>query len=276
MSEHAATLDPTATGTTADVSATWTETRLVRRGLALVVVFWWVATGLIIAMQRTEGTRLVALVVATALAAMGLRELIVSRDDRTAAGARLSFLGGAMLWGWISVTFYGGFVTGFAPEVAVPPAPSWAAVPPAIAATLVSDLSALFILALAAFAVRGAHNRTGVTAFAIFWSVQQVAKLNVFFGVENPAGNFLPQHLAYLQQFFGPRQNSWLLWTSLAALSAVTWWYARRGVRARTAGERQAQVLYATIVGLAVLEIAILGMRIETTPWDAFLRARGT
>lgn len=272
MSEHAAALDSAVAEPAARAFA---EQRLVRRGFALVVVFWWVATGLIIAMQRSEGTRLVALVVATALAALGLRELLASRADASAAGARLSFLGGAMLWGWVSVTFYGGFVTGFAPTAPVPAAPSWAAVPPAIAATLVSDLAAIGILGLAAFAVRGAPNRTGVTAFAIFWGVQQVAKLNVFFGVENPAGNFLPQHLAYLQQFFGPRQNSWLLWVSLVALSAVTGWHARRAARAPTAGRRQAEVLYATIVGLAVLEIAILGMRIETTPWDAFLRARG-
>ncbi len=252
------------------------ETRLVRRGIALVVVFWWVATGLIIAMQRNEPTRLAALVIATALAAMGLRALFASRDDVTAAGARYSFLGGAMLWGWISVTFYAGFLTGFAPEGSVGPAPSWGAVLPAIGATLVSDLAALFILAIAALALRGAANTTGVWAFAIFWAVQQVAKLNVFFGVENPAGNFLPPHLSYLQQFFGPRQNSWLLWVSMAVLALITLWCVRQGMRERSAGRRQASVLYATILGLAVLEIAILGIEITTTPWDAFLRARGT
>ncbi len=62
----------------------------------------------------------------------------------------------------------------------------------------------------------------------------------------------------------------------MAVLGLITLWCVRQGMRERSAGRRQASVLYATILGLAVLEIAILGIEITTTPWDAFLRARGT
>lgn len=249
--------------------------QLHRRGIALVVVFWWVATGLIIVMQRSEATRLLGLVVATLLAVLGLSEMHRSRNDLSASGVRRAFLGGALLWGWVSATFYGGFLTGIHPTVAVPAAPAWAAVMPAIAATLVSDAAALILMVVAAMMGVGARNRAGLWALVLFWAVQQVAKLNVFFGVENPAANFLPPHLAYLGSFFGPPVNSPFLVMSMAGLALATGvalWASRRG---RPEGTRQAAVLYATILALAVLEVAVLGVTLETTPWDSFLRARG-
>lgn len=287
MSERAAALEPTLSEQTIAASRTESakdaatraaiaaEPRFARRGFAVVVVFWWVATGLLIALQRSEGTRLVGFLLGTVLAALGMRELLVSRHDETAAGARRSFLGGALLWAWISVAFYAGYLTGFPPTAEIGPVPSWGAVMPAIGATILSDIASLAVLGLAAFALRNSPNTTGVWSFALFWIVQQIAKLNVFFGVKNPAEKFLPPHLAYLKEFFGPPENSWLLWVSIAGLSAVTVWCVRRVRLDPSPGRRQAGVLYATIIGLAVLEIAILGARFETTPWDTFLRARG-
>ena len=82
--------------------------QLIWRGIAQVVLFWWVATGLIIAMQRSGPTRSIALIVATALAVFGFWELRSSANDDSALGARRSFLGGALLRGWVSVTYDGG------------------------------------------------------------------------------------------------------------------------------------------------------------------------
>ena len=250
--------------------------RLHRHGIALVVLFWWVATGLIIAMQRSAPTRLAGLVIATALGALGMHEMRRSRDDDSPAGVRRAFLGGALLWGWVSVTFYGGFLTGLAPSGPVAAAPAWAAVLPAIAATLASDAAALILMVAAAMLTRGAVNHTGLWSLVLFWAVQQVAKLNVFLGVENPAANFLPPHLAYLHAFFGPARNSAFLWPSVAALAAAMAWAAWTSRRASHAGRRQAAILYATILALAVLEVRLLGVPLASTPWDSFLKARGT
>lgn len=248
---------------------------MIGRGIALVVLFWWVATGLIIAMQRAGWTRASALIVATILAVYGFWELRTSANDDSALGARRSFTGGALLWGWVSVTFYGGYLTGFHVDALDIAAPSWALVLPAIKATLLSDATALLLMGAVALLLRGDRNKSGLWGLVIFWAVQQVAKLNVFLGVENPAGNFLPPHLAYLRQFFGPLENSWFLAASIVALSIAT---VATGVlcrRATSEGKRQAGILYATILGLAVFEIIVLGIPLETTPWDSFLRARG-
>jgi putative photosynthetic complex assembly protein 2 len=245
------------------------------RAVGLVIAFWWVATGVIIALQRSESTRIIGIIIATVLALVGVMEMHAVRDDETPSGVRRGFLGGAMLWAWVSAAFYGGFLTGIHPVVAVPTAPAWGAVLPAISATLVNDAATLVLLIIGAFMAQGARNRTGLSALLLFWGVQQVAKLNVFFGVANPAANFLPPHLSYLRQFFGPEVNSPFLAVSLGVVAVATAWAARRARRAPTAGRREAAALYATILGLAVLELAVLGVRLESTPWDSFLRARG-
>lgn len=244
------------------------------RAVFLVVAFWWVATGVIIAMQANAATRVAGLVVATVLALVGVLEMRAVRDDDSPAGIRRAFFGGAMLWAWISATFYGGWLTGFHPVGPVPAAPSWGAVMPAIAATLVNDSATLLLLIVGAFMDRDARNRTGLWTLLLFWAVQQVAKLNVFFGVANPAANFLPPHLAYLRQFFGPTVNSPFLAVSLVAVSAATLWTAAGARPSRPPGRREAAALYATILGLAVLELGVLGVQLESTPWDSFLRAR--
>lgn len=248
---------------------------MVARGIGQVVLFWWVATGLIIAMQRSGPTRTAALLVATALAVYGFWEMRSSAHDESALGARRSFLGGAMLWGWVSVTFYGGYLTGFHPGELSGTAPSWSLVLPAIQATLLSDVAALLLMGAVALLLHGDRNKTGLHGLAIFWGVQQIAKLNVFLGVENPAGNFLPPHLAYLRVFFGPLVNSPFLWISIVLLSLLTFWTGWHGARATNERQRQAGILYATILGLTVFEIIVLGMPLESTPWDSFLKARG-
>lgn len=245
------------------------------RGVGLVLVFWWVATGLIIAMQANSVTRVAGIVVASVLAVVGILEMRAVRDDRTAAGVRRSFLGGAMLWAWVSAAFYGGFITGIHPTGPVAVAPSWAAVPPAIAATLVSDAAALLLIIVGIIMGRGAANRTGLWSLILFWGVQQLAKLNVFFGVENPAANFLPPHLAYLRQFFGPAVNSPFLWGSITFMIAMTLIALDRARRASTEDRREGSAIYAAILGLAVLELVVLSVPFEQTPWDSFLRARG-
>jgi len=63
---------------------------------------------------------------------------------------------------------------------------------------------------------------------------------------------------------------------SIAAAIGLTMW-AIRGTRvAPSEGHRQAAAIYATILGLAVLELIVLGIPLEQTPWDSFLRVRGT
>jgi len=244
------------------------------RAVVTVVGFWWVATGLIIALQRSAPTRAGGLIAASLLAVYGGYLMHEHRNDRTAHGAQWSFLGGALFFAYVSVAFYGGWIIGIKPTVAFPPAPNAETALHAIASTIYSDVLALTLIAAAVLITRGGENRTGVWALFCFWSMQQIAKLAVFFGVENPGGNFLPPHLAHLQRFFGPPHNSPFLYSSIAAVSALALWLAWRSHRARSDWTRQAFAMHAVLVGLTVLELTVLGVRLDTTMWDSFLNIR--
>lgn len=257
------------------VSATAREgTRaLAGRAVGVVVGFWWLATGLIIAMQRSGPTRVLALLASTLLLCAGYWVQWRRAAETSAEAARRSFLGGALVWGWVSVTFYGGWIVGFVPDRA-PPAPSWDAAWLAIRATLFSDLTALACMALAFALVRRAPNRAGAHALLAFWAMQQVAKLAVFFGVRNPAGNFLPVHLAHLRQFFGPSENAWFLFAGMGVFTVGGVWSLRRAAATATSGARQEAAMLAVLFALAVLELAILGVRLDPGFWDPFLAMR--
>jgi putative photosynthetic complex assembly protein 2 len=250
---------------------------------AAVVGFWWAATGVLLALQRSAGTRVAALAVAVAAGALGLRLTARVRDSaarpsawRDGAGAVLA---GALLWTAVSAAFYGGWVVGPAvpPALSDPGAPALLRALGAIAATAYSTALASALLA-AAWRLAGGRSRPAAFApatFAVLWAAHELAKLNVFAGVANPGAELLPAYLASLRAYFGPARNSPLLPISVAALAAATVACAAGAARARAnPARRTALALVAGIVALAALEHALLGVRDPVGWWDAFLRWR--
>lgn len=256
-----------------------TDGQLVRRALLVVVGFWWLATGLAIAMQRSGTTRALALLVATALAVGGAALLVQARDQLTARTVVRSFVGGALLWLWVAVTFYGGWIVGPAAAVAAAPAgPSagtLARALQALHATAYTDAASVGALLLALALTHGRPNRTGAWALLLFFGAHQLARLNVFAGVANPARELLPDYLAHLAHHFGPATNSPLLAVSVAALVLLVAWLARRVRRAACEGARQAGWLLLVLGVLALLEHVLLGVPGSAALWVPFLDLRG-
>jgi putative photosynthetic complex assembly protein 2 len=249
------------------------------RALLLVLAFWWGATGLLIALQRSAGSRAAALALAAAAGAGGYWLLARARARQDERGAVQSFLGGALLWTCVQGAFYGGWVVGLGPQ-APTDAPVLVRAVDAILATSYSALLTAALLAGAVALTRGAPNRLGLTTFLAFWAVHELAKLNVFLGVVNPGAQYLPDYLAHLQRYFGPARNSALLPLSVVALLAWTGWLVRDAVRARVPGHRVgahrvARALLAMVVLLAAFEHALLGTPRQLGWWDAFLALRG-
>jgi hypothetical protein len=71
-----------------------------------VLVFWWGATGVLLALQRSAYTRLAALAVAAAAAAAGVALTMRARRAGDGAGAGAgAVLAGALLWTAVSAAF---------------------------------------------------------------------------------------------------------------------------------------------------------------------------
>lgn len=243
-------------------------------GIALVVGFWWLATGLIVAVERNDTTRLIGVITATWLLLVAVVLAWRVRHDTTPRGAVVGFLAGALVWLWLSSLFYAGVIVG--PSVSVSPdlgqAPSWPLAFRAIVATGWHDL--LTIAVLGAIYLLPARNVTAWQVLGLFWVVQQAAKLNVFLGVPNAGVRFLPPKLVFLTAFFGPPHFTPWLALSIVVAALVAAWLARRAWRAATPHDRWRLGLLALLAFLAAVEYAVLAVPADLPFWDPFLRAR--
>jgi putative photosynthetic complex assembly protein 2 len=254
-----------------------TAARVALRSLVVVVAFWWMATGVIFALERSPLTRLLGLLVATALAAWGARTVVCERDAATPRGVRHSFLGAAFLWSWVQVAFYGGWLVGPAARMVPVPAegPSWSLAVRAVLAMLWYQLAMLAVLGGVGAATAGRRNRAGWWALLVFWGTHQLASINIFLGVENPGRGFFPAPLAFLESYFGAARSTWFLPLSVAAILAFTLRCVVHGLRDATPDRRQGMLLLAVLGTLGVLELSVLAMPASLPLWEAFLTVRG-
>ncbi|MES2521472.1 MAG: DUF3623 family protein [Gemmatimonadota bacterium] len=260
-----------------DIATRETTLRVALRSFFVVVLFWWSATGAIFALERSVATRSLGMALATVLAAWGGWLLHAERDRESASAVRRGFLGAAFLWTWVQVAFYGGWLIG--PEalrVAVPAeAPSLGLAVRAVQTMLWYQLLMLFVLAVAAVLVARRPNRIGWWALLLFWCEHQLASINIFVGVENPGRGFFPDSLIFLESYFGPQRNTWLLPLSVAALLVFTLRVTIHALRDRSPVRRQAMMLLAVLGALGILELAVLGTPMQLLLWDWALGFRG-
>jgi putative photosynthetic complex assembly protein 2 len=245
------------------------------QAFGMTLAFWWLATGLVIAAQRDLPTRVLAGVVSGALALLGLALLARSRTDASPAGARQGLAGAGLLWAWVAVSLYAGWLVGPTPRAPAAPPPNLAAAWDAVHALLWHEVGSLLALGLAWALVRAGPNRTGFQALLAFWGTTQLAKLNVFAGVANPGERFLPEWLGFVRWYFGPTRSSPLLPLTVAALACAAVWLARRAARAEDPFARWAGAALACLLALGAVEHVFLAVRWDSPLWDMFLRLRG-
>ncbi|MBC8086594.1 MAG: DUF3623 family protein [Phycisphaerae bacterium] len=237
--------------------------------LALVIGFWWAATGVTLAMQRSPLASTASLAISSVLAIAGVLLIVRTRNELTVQGARLAFLGSSLIWWWCSTLFYSGVGINISTNVVEGPR-TWELAMQAIAATLRADLVGVFALVAVALIVRRQSNRLALWTLLAFWITLQTAKLNVFMGVRNSGADWLPVHLERLIQFFGPPVNSWLLPTTVIALSVWFVVVARKAQSARSSYAKHACAMIAFLVALAVLEHVFLGLNMSLPLWEIF------
>ena len=249
--------------------------RVFARAFGMVIGFWWLATGLVIAAQRSLPTRIGAAVVSGGLAVLGMWLIARSRDDATAAGARRALAGAGLLWTWVAVSLYAGWLIGPTPRPPTPGMPMLLEAWEAIRALLWHELGSAALLVAAWRLTRGRPNRAGFHVLLAFWGTTPLAKLNVFVGVATPGERFLPEWLAFVEWYFGPPRNTPLLAISIALLAAAAFVIARRAARAADPFARWAGAMVACMLALGALEHVFLGIAADVGLWDAFLQARG-
>jgi putative photosynthetic complex assembly protein 2 len=244
------------------------------QALGLVVLFWWLATGLLFGIPATPDGRRAAAIVASLLGGSALALAILIRQDRSPRAAWLGFLAGGTLWAWAQAALYGGWLVGPGAGSALLPASRWAEAMEALRETAWSEAAAVGVLLLAGILAIGARNKVAFGTVLLFWAAHQMARINVFLGVANASPELLPDHLRFMARFFGPPVNTPLLPISILLWIVVAALLLRAGWRATDGFTRRSAMVFGVLAGLAAIEHLFLGISSRLALWDAFLRSR--
>jgi putative photosynthetic complex assembly protein 2 len=242
---------------------------------ALFALFaWWFSTGAILYVDRLPArTFRWSFLSATALLTVALHGLLRSASDTSAFGAYMAFTCALVVWGWHELTFLMGWVTGPRKTPCPPTARGWRRFWLATEVILHHELALAATVVLIAVLTWGQPNQVGTWTFGVLWVMRISAKLNIFLGVRNLTEEFIPAHLAYMTSYFKKASYNPLMPISLVGAAGTTYLLVQGGLADGSAAGTAGAVLVATLLGLAVLEHALLMLPIpDAVLWKWALR----
>jgi putative photosynthetic complex assembly protein 2 len=190
---------------------------------ALYTLFlWWFSTMVIMFLDRLpRPTFRWSFGVATLLLCGSLVGMWVIRDDASLAAAYAGVTFGTIIYGWVLMSFYFGYLTGprqlpFSPEHSLARR-FWHALYGCLYHELIALGGALALIAL----TWGHVNQVGTWTFVMLWLMKGSAKLNVFLGVRNFDSHLLPKHLQWLSAFATRKPMNTLFPLSMLVLLGV-------------------------------------------------------
>lgn len=245
--------------------------------ITFAAVAWWLSTVVLIYRaglpRQTFTTTFIG---TTVVMLLGVAVLLLSRDNATAAGAYLAFLGALSIWAWHEVSYLFGFISGPRPAECPPEASGWRRFVLGVKTCIYHELAVIVTAALIAMATWNAPNQVGLWTFVILWLMRWSAKLNIFLGVRNLHVEFWPEHLRYLKSYVRNRDMNELFPVSIIA---ATFGLCGLVVVAVNAGDdlfrRTGASLNATLLALAMLEHWLLVLKVrDDALWQAGMRSR--
>lgn len=225
---------------------------------------WWLGTVIILyraGMPSASFGR--TLIGATAALIFGAYALVVSRNDPSALGAYLAFVGAIAVFGWHEVSYLFGFVSGPRPEPCPEDCSGWDRFVRGVKTCVYHEIAVVLTVVLLAALTLNAENQVGLWTLVVLWLMRWSAKLNIFLGVRNLHVEFWPEHLAYLQSFTRQRPMNALFPLSIAAAAVFIFLLVDAAMSsAPGSAQRIGATLTATLLALATLEHVFLVLRV--------------
>jgi putative photosynthetic complex assembly protein 2 len=232
-------------------------------GYAMLV--WWFTTGIILFLDGlSPSTFRRSMTGATILLGGALYGLRQSAGDTSSAGAYTAFSAAIMLWGWLEMSFLMGFITGPRKRAYRGVRGGWRHFRQATGAIIYNELATLSAAGLVFVATWHAANRFALWTFLVLWIMRVSAKLNLFLGVANTGGQFLPPHLAYLESFFNKRRMNMLFPVSILASTVALVVLVQKLWAVDSAFQLTGYTLTCTLLALAILEHWFMVLPIPT------------
>jgi putative photosynthetic complex assembly protein 2 len=247
------------------------------------LLIWWISTCLILFLDSLpRQTFKWSMAGATVILTASIYGLVLSASDTSVAGAYTAFTCGVLIWGWLEISFYMGYVTGPRNHHCGHGCDGWSHFGHAIQASLYHEIAVLLLAGVVLVLTWGSPNQFGMWTFIVLWWMHQSARLNVFLGVSNLNADFLPEHLAHIKSFFRSAPMNLLFPFSVTASTICA---ALMTERALSFGadtfNATGYTLLTTMMVLAILEhwflvLPISATRVWNRMWDWSAGPRGT
>ena len=224
---------------------------------ALFALFvWWLGTGVVLYLDtRPARTYRASLAGALAVAVVSVYGIFATRAGTEPLHAYLAFVCAIALWGALEMSYFMGLVGGPRKTPCPPGCRGWRRFGLAVATSLYHELTVVAVVLLIAAITWGEANPVGLWAFCVLWLMRWSAKLNVFLGVPNLHGDWLPKHLDYLKSYMGRRPMNHLFPLSVTAGTVIAALLASAALSTDAGSfDAVALTLVTVLLALAVLE----------------------
>ncbi|MCG6943093.1 MAG: DUF3623 domain-containing protein [Thiohalocapsa sp.] len=217
---------------------------------------WWFSTGVILYLdKRPEHTYPWSMLGATVLMLAGFVVLALTREQPSLLGAYASFTAGVVIWGWMEMSYFMGFITG--PRKA--PCPEHCSAGRRFVLALSTSIYHELVIVAAGCVMIvitwGAANPLGTWTFVILWLMRWSAKLNLFLGVPNLNEEWLPERIRFLTTYLAKRPMNLLFPMSVSVATVIMCLLVDRAVAMPAPGFASvALMLASTLLALAILE----------------------
>lgn len=164
---------------------------------------WWFSTGIIFYLNaRPAHTFRLSMIAATLIVAAALYGLWVSASIESLAGTYLAFTCGLVIWGWQTMSYFMGIITGPRRKPCPAGCSGLTRFFLAIGTSLYHELLIILTAGILVWMTWDQPNLFGLWTYLLLWGMHVSAKLNVFLGIRNLNVEFIPQRLAYLSTYF--------------------------------------------------------------------------
>jgi putative photosynthetic complex assembly protein 2 len=227
-------------------------------GIAIgyALFLWWFSTGLILYLdQRPERTYPWSLAGATLALVAAFAVLLWTRDLNTVLGAYASFTAGVVIWGWMEMSYFMGFVTGPRKSPCPQDCDDWRRFGLALSTSIYHELAIVAAGLLMIWLNWGGTNAVGTWTYLILWLMRWSAKLNLFFGVPNLNEEWLPERIRFLTTYLAKRPMNLLFPVSVSAATVIMCLLVVRALALPPGGFGASALLLAgTLLALGILE----------------------
>jgi len=236
------------------------------------LVFWWLSTGIIIYFNFQPQFYGVVFWVSLVLAVLSGVLLFRLKEVGTVQSAYLSFTAAALVWAFVEVSFYTGYIVGPAVRPIFSVGPSWISFFKAVHRSAYHEGLVLGIVFVMSVVFWKAKNKFGFYTFLLFWLMHQSAKLNIFLGVMNTGKEFVPDSVSDITTYMTIAHINWLFPISITICTILSYRLIQLAFSEKETWKKVGYMLTAIMAVLAWLEHWLLVLPLNQSLWDIMIK----